>query len=519
MSSSVPPPPLDYRTQRRLRADQARFAKQRQRAERAQMKMRARATRRRSAAGPLLILGLGLVFLLIQTGRFSWSQALHWYVRWWPTVLIAVGLLMLLEWALDARRGDALRSRTPGPGIVALLLVLLAGGVLVRAASTEWMSDETGWSDRWQGLARLAGQERTFDSTLSAALPSGGTLIIRDPHGDVTVSGTSTDGQVHVSVESQVYAWNNSAANRDEQIIRPRFSQAGSGLILESQRADGGNVDLTVQAPRNAIVSVESGDGDTELDGLQGQVAVSANRGDINLNQLGGPVSTRVHNDNASVTAHNIQGSVSVEGRVGDINLSDVNGAVILHGDFFGETHLEHIAGPTRFESSRTQLQCGRIGEELEIDGGAELQGAALAGPILLKTSNRNITLDRVMGSVQIRNRNGSVSLTSVAPIAAVQVVDEHGSIDVGLPANQGFTLSAQTRNGDVENDFALAAEGPKEDRRLQGSVAGGGPAVSLTTSDGDVVVRKSTATLPRADSVPAPQKRKNSPAPQEESF
>jgi hypothetical protein len=132
------------------------------------------------------------------------------------------------------------------------------------------------------------------------------------------------------------------------------------------------------------------------------------------------------------------------------------------------------------------------------------LNANELLGPVILKTQDKNVSLDRVQGNVDVSNRNGSVEVTDVAPLAAVSIANQHGSVDVGLPGNAGFELNARTRNGDMENDFGLTSQSDDDVHTLQGRIAGGGPTVTVATTDGDVTVRKSTvAPLPPA--APAP--------------
>src|SRR5580700_3386621 len=111
------PPPYDpnaWRAQRQAMKAQARM-------QRAQWKAQMRATRRGSIAGPVLLIALGVVFLLAQTGKMNWWSVATWYGTWWPVVLIGAGLILLAEWAYDhhlnpdpATRG----RRTLGGGVV-----------------------------------------------------------------------------------------------------------------------------------------------------------------------------------------------------------------------------------------------------------------------------------------------------------------------------------------------------------------------------------------------------------------
>lgn len=71
--------------------------------------------------------------------------------------------------------------------------------------------------------------------------------------------------------------------------------------------------------------------------------------------------------------------------------------------------------------------------------------------------------------------------------------------------------LDAQTRNGDLENDFGLESQGEGETHRLSGKVGAGGPEVRVETSDGDVTIRKAVAT-PVPPTLPATPKVSNVP-------
>ena len=182
-----------------------------------------------------------------------------------------------------------------------------------------------------------------------------------------------------------------------------------------------------------------------------------------------------------------------------------MTGDLTLQGDFFGSTDLEHVNGAIHFSTSRTQFSAARLDDEFSVDND-NLNASELLGPVALKTQNKNITLDRVQGSVDVSNRNGSVELTHTTPADAISIENQHGSVDVGLPGNAGFVLDAQTRNGDMENDFGLTPDGDKDSRTLRGRIAGGGPTVTIATTDGDVTVRRSTV-APLAP-VPPPSPR-----------
>lgn len=503
MSSYPPPPPPGQyppvydrntlRAQRQMLRAQARAQQAQQRALRLQLKAQRRSLRRGSIVGPLMILSLGVVFLLAQMGRLSWGQTLEWYSRWWPAVLIAAGVVLLLEWAVDQRRANATgHARVVGGGVVFLLILLVLGGLSARALHYGLaLRDQTLGSD-YTKLDYLLGDHHDAENAVSWAMKDASTLVIHNPHGDVTISGSSSDGQVHVNVHTQTYAWKDSDAEQMAKRLQPVFSSQDGILDLKVNPVEGGEADLTITLPRNAPVTLQADRGDVTVTEMAAPVTVTANHGDVTMTGIGSGVNVHMNHDDASVTLHSIQGSVAVEGHSGDIDISDVTGDLTLHGDFFGSTNLEHINGAIHFITSRTQFSAARLDDEFSVDRD-NLNASQLLGPVTLKTQNKDITLDRVEGSVDVSNRNGSVEVTHTAPVDVVSIQNQHGSVDVGLPGNAGFLLDAQTRNGDMENDFDLTPEGDKGSRTLRGRVGGGGPTVTIATTDGDVTVRRST--------------------------
>ncbi|HTW50239.1 MAG TPA: DUF4097 family beta strand repeat-containing protein, partial [Acidobacteriaceae bacterium] len=468
--------------------------------------------RRRSIVGPLVLVTLGVIFLLEQTGRLSWPQSLEWYARWWPAVLIFAGIVLLIEWIFDHQRmeesGQPVPTHVLSGGAVILLLVLACVGV-----SSRWAENNGVWHDRllghdMAGLDRVFGEAHESDDSVTQALPQGGMLVVHNPWGDVSVTGSSDDGQVHVSVHKQVYAWRDSDADARAQRLQPTFSTQGNNLMLDVPAVDQGQADLTIEMPHGAGVSVSADHGDVHVSELRGDVTVAARKGDLDLSGIDGTVLAQVHDDDSSVSAKSVTGPFTLQGRAGDISLSNINGAVMLQGDFFGTTQAEQINGPLRFETSRTKFSTARVDGELDIESG-DLQGNKLLGPVTLTTRNRTIELDDVSGPVTVSNRNGAIAVTNAAPVAPVNITNQHGSIDLGLPEHGSFVLNAQTRNGELENDFGLEPQSEGDVHRLNGTVGSGGPQVRVETSDGDITVRKAVAT-PVPPELPAAPKLSN---------
>jgi DUF4097 and DUF4098 domain-containing protein YvlB len=481
---------------------------------REQYRMQRRSFRRGSIVGPLVLLTLGIIFLLEQTGRLSWSYSFEWYARWWPAVLIVAGLILLAEWVFDEQHAQQYAEGMGRPivphvlsGGAVFLLILLA----IVGVSARWTNSAASWHDHtwlghdFGGLDRVFGEAHESDDSLIQTLPQGGMLVVHDPWGAVTVTGSSDDGQVHVSVHKQVYAWGDNEADKRSQQLQPSFSTQGNNLMLDVPAVNQGQADLTIEMPHGANLSVSSDHGDVRVSELHGDVTIASRKGDVEVTGVNGIVLTQVNNDDSSVSAKSVTGAFTLQGRAGDISLENINGAVMLQGDFFGTTDAQQITGPLRFETSRTKFATARVDGDLEIENG-DLRGERLLGPVTITTRNRTIELDDVAGPLTVSNKNGAVSLTTAAPLGPINVTNQHGSVDLGLPGHAGFVLNAETRNGELENDFGLESQSQDEKHWLSGTVGPGGPQVRIETDDGDVTVRKSVA-VPLPPAPPPPPK------------
>ncbi len=504
MSAIPPPPPAQQvRWDRQNLRAQRRFVAAQARQQASLARARLRALRRTSIVGPLLLVALGTTFLLIQLGRLSWPTALLWFGRWWPAILIGAGAVLLLDSLLDRSRGTYIEGvgyprRVLGGFAGMLLLLLTVAGAAVSAAdrNTDWLQVQWDGDSLQQNAPWLhwaLGPQKVSFEDLSAPLTKDELLTVKNPHGNITVTGTSADGQVHVSAQRRFYTWLNKGDFAAAQNRNHLLHTTAEGLLLDLSGAPGGEADLALQIPHETAVLIEPGHGELSFTELHGSVEVHEHVGNVRLTGLTGPVRLTMRDDNASVSARSLTGSLTLEGRSGDLALSDINGPVTLHGDFFGTTHLERVQGEVHFASSFTNLACAGIPGDLNIEGRDELHAERIDGPVTLTTTDRNLNLAGVRGGVNISDRNGSVTLELSDPLGSVRASTTAGSLKVNLPAKVGFTITAQTKDGDVTNDFGLPVEEHGDRKTLSGKVRSGGPEINLSTTEGDIELRKGT--------------------------
>jgi DUF4097 and DUF4098 domain-containing protein YvlB len=513
-----PPPPgppygNDWKYQRRILKDQARAQRDMLRAQREAYRYQARGLRRSSILGPLVLITVGIIFLLVQTGRLQGFRLWEWYGRFWPFLLVGAGVVMLLEWAYDQHaQSDPTQPRyrrRVGGGVLTLLVILAFTGVVLSGVRDSGHTRLfNGWNINQDNLDEFLGDKHESDQTLAQAFPAGATLTVNNPRGDVTISGTSDDNQIHVSVHKEVYTRSDSEAEAKAQRLSPNLNVNGNNVVLSLPGMDGARGDLTITVPATAASTVNANRGDVKITAIKAPVTITANHGDIELSAITGDITTRINNSGSNLSAHSVTGSLTVEGRSHDTTISDINGPLTLRGEFFGDAHFERIRGPLKFHTSRTDFQLARLDGQIDISSSAALSTSEAVGPLILTTHSRNITLDRVAGDVSVTNRNGSVDVTSAPPLSNVTVENRNGSVSITVPEQANFAYQFDATNGDIESDFPQVKSNSEDSRKntVNGTIGKGGALLRVTTSQGDVSLKKASI-MPLPPMPPMPPK------------
>jgi len=513
-----PPPPgppygNDWKYQRQVLKQQARAQRDMLRAQREAYRYQTRALRRSSILGPLVLITVGIVFLLVQTGHLQGYRLWEWYSRFWPFLLVGAGVVMLLEWAYDQyAQSDPTEPRyrrRVGGGVFAVLVVLAFTGVVLSGVREGGRSKLfNGLNINQDNLDEFLGDKHESDQTLAQAFPAGATLVVNNPRGDVTISGTSDDNQIHVTVHKEVYTRSDAEADAKAQRLSPNLNASGSNLTLNVPAMEGARADLTITLPATAATTVMANRGDVKITAIKAPVTITANHGDVELSAITGDITTRINNSGSNLSAHSVTGSLTVEGHSHDSTISDLNGPLTMRGEFFGDAHFERIRGPLKFHTSRTDFQLGRLDGQIDISSSAALSTSEAVGPLTLTTHSRNITLDRIAGDVSVTNRNGSVDVTSAPPLSNVTVENRNGSVSVTVPEQANFAYQFDATNGDIQSDFSQIKTTSEDSRKnaVNGTIGKGGPLLRVTTSQGDVSLKKASI-MPLPPTPPMPPK------------
>ena len=170
------------------------------------------------------------------------------------------------------------------------------------------------------------------------------------------------------------------------------------------------------------------------------------------------------------------------------VEVRGVTGAVKLRV-VEGDVEAEEISGDLEVTSSDGEIRAAWVRGRFEArTGSGDIRLQHSDGPVLAKTLEGDVALDAVGGPVTARSERGQVEVAfSDAPGGAIDA--EQGNIAVALPAGAGVALEATSTDGEVVVAPGLGLEGEHEANHARGAIGGGGAALVLHASRGQIRV------------------------------
>jgi hypothetical protein len=472
---------------------------------------------RRSFSGPIVLIGLGILFLLGTMGMLDWRNLGHWFAHYWPVLLIIAGVIKLIEYQQAQREGTRASGISAG-GVFVIIAIIFFGLIATHASRFNWgqLRDQIDIND--DGDFPFFGSKYNFDDQLAQAFPAGGSLHVTNTRGAVNIIA-SEDDQIRVAVHKRISAESQGDADKWNAGTKPQLNVSGSVVTLNANNQGAGDhwvsEDLDISLPRKAAVVASTRYGDVSIIGREGNLDITNQHGNVNTTDITGKVSLNL--DHSSARISQITSEVSIGGRANDVTIEDVKGPVHLDGEFMESVKLAKISQPVIFKSSRTDMDFSRLDGNLDLDSG-DLQASDVIGPLRLTTRSKDIRLTGVSGDVRLQDENGSIELR-MNKLGSMQVDNRKGDIQIYVPDKAGFQVDARTRNGEVETDFdQLKIDNSNDQGIATGSIGGGGPHVVVNNEHGTIEIRKTSSAaeaqelpslpkMPKAPRMPPPQK------------
>jgi hypothetical protein len=463
--------------------------------------------RRRSFAGPLVLIVLGIIFLLGNLRMISWGRLGILFAHYWPALLILWGVVKLIEYQQAQRDGVPARGIGAG-GVFLVIFIVFFGLIATHVERFHWNDIRDNLNIDDSDFNNVFGETFNFDDHLEQVVPPNVTsLRVNNDHGAVRVN-VADDNKITVVVRKRVGAENQADADKYNGETKPVISPAGSGWTLDAKTQGAGDhpvqTDLEISIPRKMELHIVSRRGDVSVSGRDGDVDISNQHGDVSVEDVVGNV--KLNLEKSSLKAEQITGDVHIGGRLNEVSVTDIKGAAQLEGEFMESVKLAHISKNVAFKSSRTDMEFSRIDGELDLDSD-DLHAEQVTGPVHLTTRSKQIRLEEVSGDVRLQDENGGVTV-SMRSLGNVQIDSRNGDVQLDIPEKAGFHVDARTRDGEIKSDFPeLSVVNGDREAKATGSVGNASSHIVINNEHDGIEIRRASASAPNPPVPPAPGK------------
>ncbi len=239
------------------------------------------------------------------------------------------------------------------------------------------------------------------------------------------------------------------------------------------------------------LLTVLNSNGSVTAARVKGAAKVATSFGAIDLRDVG--ADTTIENSNGGVKLAAVRGAATVKTSFGPMEVIGVTGTVTATNSN-GSVLLRDVGGPAEVRNSFGRVDAEELKAGLRVTtGNSGVRIAGARGPVTVTTTFGPVELRNVDGKVEVRNQNGAIDASTAAKPGGCHdliLATTFSHIQVQLP-NAGYAVTAQTSFGTIRSDLPITATGAIGEGRLSGTIGGGGCALQLTNSNGDIRILK----------------------------
>lgn len=295
----------------------------------------------------------------------------------------------------------------------------------------------------------------SFDRTLTVSGPI--RLELNNASGDVSITG-SADHKVHVHAEARAsgFGFESPEKRMNELMANPPIEQRGDTIRVgpEMRRVRSVRVTYVIEVPHEAEI---------ESNLISGNETILNVRGPVKAQTVSGSIRAEHIERQAQLNA--VSGSIRADDIGEDLRASSTSGSVTV-SNVKGDIRITAISGGTQIVKPR-----GRV-EASTASGNVDIQGAM-----------NDVKARAASGRVNVEGNPGASSFWDLNTVSGV--------VELGVPTNANFHLSAEAISGEIRADIPVVIE-EKGKHSLRARVGNGGGRVEVHTVSGQIRVQAS---------------------------
>lgn len=454
--------------------------------------------RRGSLFAPLLLIGLGLIFLARNV--YPDLRLMDYLANFWPLLLILWGVLRGAEILFWAASKQPLPAHGVSPGEWVLIVFLCLCGSTLHA-----VHNYSGW---FPGTIEFGGLDvfgESYDYPVSAekTCVKAPRVVIESFRGNARIVGAdaaSGSPSVKITGHKTIRSMDQEGADRaNNEAPLEVAGDSGTVIIRTNQNRASGlrrvSEDMEITVPKGASIEAHGRDGDFDIHDIDGTVDITSERAGVRLENLGGPARLDLTRSDI-VRAVNLKSSLDLKGSGSDIDLEQIGGPVTINGFYTGNVEFHNLNGSIHLTGPQTEFSAEGVPGDVRMPL-RNFNASNLVGPVHVQSRMRDVQISDFSNALDLSVDTGDIDLRPSAPLARMDVHARTGNITLELPKNAQFALTASTGIGTVINEYGapLALEETRRSATLRGS--SGGPTMTVRTDRGQIIVREAVPNEP----------------------
>ncbi|MBV8513756.1 MAG: DUF4097 family beta strand repeat protein [Acidobacteria bacterium] len=294
-----------------------------------------------------------------------------------------------------------------------------------------------------------------FDRSFTVTAPI--RLELSNASGDVTIKGSS-DNQVHIhgDVRSSGIGLDSTQKRLDAILGNPPVEQKGDTIRVGKDLSHIHNVSITytIEIPHDAEISTQVVSGSQAITNVRGPLKVESASGSIKVSDI-----------ERQTTLNTLSGSIDAANIGDDLRAVSASGSVTA-SKIKGDIRISALSGGTQIVSPG-----GRVDADTA-SGTVDVQGAT-----------HDVKAHAVSGMVNVQGNPGDTSYWDLKTASGV--------VQLGVPSNANFRLSAEAASGQIKTDVPIVIE-EQGKHSLRARMGNGGGRVEVHTISGEIRVSAS---------------------------
>lgn len=271
-----------------------------------------------------------------------------------------------------------------------------------------------------------------------------------------------------------------------EESALSRISLNGSTLTVQGVREKGSWIGVNRYRYTEILLPAD----------YAGAMEIATASGEIGIDrELALKKELKLSSASGDITAGKAAASeIRISSTSGEVRLGDLASETLFIATTSGDiTTGKAVSSEIRVSAASGEVRLGDLAaEKLRIGTtSGDIHAAKAEGKFSISSTSGTVMLDDGSGCGTVETTSGDIRLFLAALTGDLTVNSASGGVAINLPETTAFDFSADTVSGGINTFFDDVLSFSKKGDRATGSVGGGGHTIKITTTSGDIRLKK----------------------------